>query len=893
MKKTLRYFSLAIAALAVGGFYFSNSSENAYSPRSIEDTNQIAEGIDGAYEFLHSLKANQVSGQFSKQDIALVQEQISNQRKLSKTTFPLVWENAGPDNIGGRTRAILIDNKDNNIMYAGGVSGGVFKSVNKGASWNPVEGVMDNLNIGSICQTSNGDIYVGTGETFASQAGHELGTPGFPGDGIYKTTDGGKTFEKLPTSGIFTYVNELNVRPNTNDIYAGTNLGLYISTNEGTTWTRVLPGNCRDFAFDKNGNILAYVGPLIYHSSTPSDGNSYERSEGLSNGIRAAVTFSHSDPNYAYVVVSGSVTFEGPNGQISVGDGLVGIFQSKDNGKTFSRIVGQTSLFFSPLTHVNLGSAQGSYNLCIAVDPRDPERVFLGGIEFAEWTDDEGPKIVGNLFGHPSNPRGIHADKHEIVFDLESDPPIMYIGCDGGIYKTTNATLDNYAPMNIGYQTTQFYGISAGKNGLIAGGTQDNNSLVIDGKGSTPEAGETILGGDGFKCAVSQKNPDILFAQSQFGRLARSLNAGSSMNSIFDTRVLSQMVDGSEPGITPNNIFNTPLKLWEDENSNDNRLFHALNGEIWMDNDTVYDPNPHWYKLADVSGNPHVYEVTPDGNSLYAASFGGSRIYRVDGLNKAVFDTSVLKAADAISDSITLVDIRGNLPGGRNITDIEVDQSNPNRVIVTMGNYNNTNYVYVTENALDPAPTWRSIQGALPRFPVYDCEINLENPNEIILGTEFGIWATSNGTATTPLWTENNDGIPAVPVFEMCQVEQKKSDTWRTGPILYAGTHGNGIFRSNNLLTSTRNTATATQTLNINVYPNPAVNVLNINLNTTKKDNYAVEIYDLQGHKVLSETLNVNGNALSVDVSNMPSGTYIVQVRGAEVSGTSKIMISK
>jgi photosystem II stability/assembly factor-like uncharacterized protein len=524
MKKTVRYFSLAIAALAVGGFYITNSSENAYSPRTQEDLNQNQEGIHGAFEYLHSLKANQVTGEYSRQDIDLVREEIAGQRKLSKTTFPLVWENAGPDNIGGRTRAILIDNNDNNILYAGGVSGGVFKSTNKGASWYPVEGVMDNLNIGSICQTSNGDIYVGTGEAFATgPAGSELGTPGFPGDGIYKTTDGGKTFEKLTTSSIFTYVNELAVRPNTNDIYAATNLGLYNSTNEGTTWTRILPGNCRDFVFDKNGNILAYVGPLIYHSTTPGDGNSYVRSEGVSNGSRAALAYSHSDPNYAYVVVSGGVSFEGPNGLVSVNSGLIGIFQSKDNGKTFSRIVGQTSLFFSPLTHVNLGRSQGTYNLCIAVDPKDPERVFLGGIEFAEWTDDEGPKIVGNLNGHPANPFGIHADKHVIKFDLESDPPIMYIGCDGGIYKTTNATLDRYAPSNIGYQTTQFYGISAGKNGIIAGGTQDNNSLVIDGKGSTPQAGEIILGGDGFKCAVSQKNPDILFAQSQFGNLVRSL----------------------------------------------------------------------------------------------------------------------------------------------------------------------------------------------------------------------------------------------------------------------------------------------------------------------------------------------------------------------------------
>ena len=157
------------------------------------------------------------------------------------------------------------------------------------------------------------------------------------------------------------------------------------------------------------------------------------------------------------------------------------------------------------------------------------------------------------------------------------------------------------------------------------------------------------------------------------------------------------------------------------------------------------------FKLAATTFTPHAMKISPDGGSLYVSSTNSGTLSRIDGIQAAVWDTAMLSGA-TISDSLSIRNINSNLPSGRSVTDIEVDYNNPNRVIVTLGNYGNSSHVYITENALDDAPTWRSIQGALPNFPVYDAEISVSNPAHIILGTEFGVYYAQNGNATTPTW---------------------------------------------------------------------------------------------------------------------------------------------
>jgi photosystem II stability/assembly factor-like uncharacterized protein len=175
--------------------------------------------------------------------------QKANEMSATRT-FGIQWEEMGPDNVGGRTRAILFDRNQQGVIYSGGVSGGLWKSTNSGQSWAKVNDDFESLVITSITQAANGDIYFGTGEGFYA---YGLNNPtgfsafGFPGKGVWKSSDGGNTFTHLaatiPVNGNlvteeWAYVNKLASSPtDANIIYAATNKGLRISTDAGTTWT--------------------------------------------------------------------------------------------------------------------------------------------------------------------------------------------------------------------------------------------------------------------------------------------------------------------------------------------------------------------------------------------------------------------------------------------------------------------------------------------------------------------------------------------------------------------------------------------------------------------------------------------------------------------------------
>jgi hypothetical protein len=247
-------------------------------------------------------------------------------------------------------------------------------------------------------------------------------------------------------------------------------------------------------------------------------------------------------------------------------------------------------------------------------------------------------------------------------------------------------------------------------------------------------------------------------------------------------------------------------------------------------------------------------------------------------------------AYNAIAPELTTTNITGNLNiGGRTVTGIAIDKSDPNRVIITLGAYGNSAYVFETNNALDASPTWRSIQGNLPTFPVYHAIISEDDPKTVILGTEFGIWATNNGTTGSPSWVEANSGVnantpfPRVPVFEIVQVKDKP---W-SGTKVYAGTHGMGFWESSSLLTSVK-PATKLVSSTIKAYPNPANSFVNLQVDV--KGAYTLSIYNLNGQVVATQKGNSNGS-ISVVTSDIANGSYFVEILGDNQKAVSKLII--
>jgi photosystem II stability/assembly factor-like uncharacterized protein len=916
----------------VAAFTFSvllwNSNGNSYSPRDV--SNQSPTGIIGYAEYIRSIKANEITGDVSQDDVKKVISQINRQsRAKSKTSWPLKWSFMGPDNVGGRTRDLLVDRNNSDVLYAGGVSGMLFKSENRGASWRPVTQDASNFGVTSLGQTSNGDIFYGTGEGgFVTAFGAEEGTPGFQGFGVFVSRDNGESFSRLDNTLPFGYINDIKTNAEGNILFVGAQRGLYATTDGGENWSQVRVGQCRDFAISKNNVILASFGSAFFRSTDPMDGDSYELVSGFV-GSRIVPGWSESDPNICYFMTIGQISENivprGLNGA-----GFTGLYKSTDAGETFEEVAPAATTFFHPMANFRVNT-QGNFDACIGVHPRNPNRVFIGGVHFAEWTPEKGPVIVGNRFNAPTNPFGIHADKHRIVFDNSGDIPVMYVTSDGGISMTTNAGLDRYTDRVIGYNTTQFYGIAAGPNNIVMGGTQDNSNIILEKNTSGRYQGRIVIGGDGFQTAVSKRNPRIFFGESQYGNLRRSLNNGSNFERMWDNRIAMSFATGASAtayrddatGVQPNNLFNTPLHLWEgspelldsiqtfgDDEAYDDRfearLFIGMDDGVWMTPNpygTRYStPQPNvnvpprtvrWFRVFGFTGTGgnrlHYLTTSRDGNHLFVATTRGE-IHRISNLNHGDFNADSL-ARLARPDTVVNFEIRGNLNlGNRTVTGIAVDPTDANHVVITVGNYGNTNYVYRTRNALDTTPQWSSIQSNLPQFPVYHAVINEKNPNEIILGTEFGIWATQNGLSNSPNWTESVDGanelvpFPRVPVFDVVQISEKP---W-TGPRIYAGTHGMGVWETASTLTSVPKQPKDNLRFKLNVYPNPTMNYFQIK--TDLKGSLDITIYNLAGQKIY-ETTNINIDN-KIDASSWNKGVYLVQVSNGQQKAVSRLVVN-
>lgn len=878
MKKIIYFFvGFSVSAMIIFGITLKN--KNYYSKTEKLYSMKQYSSMKG-YEMLFKMKANQITGKIDEADVINAKNQLKNLR-LFKKGFPLYWQESGPDNVGGRCRTILIDRNNPNIVYAAGVSGGIFKSTNAGGSWSVMDDALPTLAFQSSCQTIDGTIYFGSGEnagTFGGGGENEGST--FSGEGIFKSTDG-KTFTQLSTTTSFYLVNSMVSDPTKNIVYAGTNSNLKYSDDAGATWKNVFTGSCRDVKIASNGTVLAYMGGNIYRSTTPTVSGSYVKSTGISAGFnRLVISVSPQDPNFVYVLAS-------------LNNNFGGLYQSKDGGVSFEKIVPGGSPIFNPL---NVGAGgQGDYDLCIAVHPRNKNRVFMGGTSYAEWNEAKGPIEIYS---------GLHSDLHWFTFDTVSNPIRMYVGCDGGVYRNSNTDFTMFSEYNIGFNVTQFYAVAASKDGSIIGGTQDNGTQYISKNTTDKMRSYSIYGGDGFRCEISENNTSNYIVESYYGNIGRSQNKGSSFGSLLDNRVprfkmesgTGQLV--SDPkGNFISAPFNTPIKLSEVDSFT--RLFVGADQCVWMvENVFNFSKNPTWFKVSTFS-NAFVTEASADGKYLFAGKNG--QIVRIQvplDSNGKLFYLDTLQNINPanIYPGCVTSNITGNF-NGRFITGISVDRNDANKVIVTLGNYGNSVYVYYTENALNAVPTWVSVQGNLPAMPVYDAEFVYDNNNMVVIGTEFGIWGTTNIKGSSVVWQEQNQGVssskfPRVATFELRQVENKPGDI---GSVIVAATHGRGIWETHTLFTGIKN-IDGTSKVKINAFPNPAIENTTVQFSLSQKDNIKLKVISLSGKLVFEQYLpnqTPGVKNVKINTSDFASGNYIIYVTGSKQKGSTKIIVQK
>lgn len=561
MKKNILFSGTIGIAVTLAAVFLSTESKEVeyYQPRQ---TVVQEDGASDAIEWLSRRRVNQVTGTIDLKDVAKARNQVSalKNKKASTSALNLQWANMGPANNGGRTRAILIDKDDPNIMFAGCVSGGLFKSTSGGTSWTPVNDFFDNLAVVSLAQAPNsGDIYFGTGEgMYYATSGDR--SRGILGSGIYKSTDGGNTFAVIPStiptpnsSGApFAAVGKLAIDPsNDSRVYAATIGGLYVSDDAGDSWTKARSGVNRstDMVVASNGNVWVKEGAVIYKSDN-GDVGSYNAISNVtdlpSSGGRARIAVSPQDPNYVYVVTTSGGRFSEA-------------WQSKDGGDNWT-LIGSLSNQLDP------HSGQGGYNNALAVSASNKDRIIVGGVTIWEWSAVTGWQRIGSQNDSPTNPFYVHSDNHEIVYH-PSNPTTLFVGNDGGIFKSVNDGVTWSLEVKE-YVTTQFYNIAVGVNGEMIGGTQDNGTFYIDPNGAQPRNGlrtpaisfrGAMVDGDGGFASISRLDPRISFKSMQNGRVGRSVDNVQSYSFVLSNDVDPNLIAGSGAFSS----FVTPWALWE------------------------------------------------------------------------------------------------------------------------------------------------------------------------------------------------------------------------------------------------------------------------------------------------------------------------------------------
>ena len=647
------------------------------------------------------------------------------------------WRERGPANRGGRTRAIMIDPADptRNRIWVGGVSGGVWRTediTQDDPHWQKLGVYFESLAISGIAKdpTDLNTVYVSTGESYTGDV---------EGAGIFKSSDDGATWNLLPSSAnsSLSTVNEIYVHTN-GDVYAASAVdGLYRSQDHGVSWEKVMgqglaganSDNIHDFYYiEANQTFYISTDNSIYKSTTGDRAdwvNIGAGKPGFPNNVnRIEFVVCPSDPNVMYAIGA-------------VGSFSSNTFVSNDGGESWTSR-SEPAIFES--------YGQAWYDLDINADPFNCFRLLSGGVNMAE-SSFQG--LTWRVIA-----QDMHVDHHNITFDPQKQGRVFF-GNDGGIWLSENGG-QTVVDKSIGYVTTQFYAGAihpeAGSY-YVMGGTQDNNSLIIEEPGLSPS--RVAWGGDGFFCFIDQNEPNIQIVSSQYGNYGLSLTGGFSFG-------FGASVDGA---------FNNRSAY----DSEANILYGQVNQSGVDDIDYFrWFINTSQVDKVDIAGyNINVTATLPDPAVPNRVYFGGQSglVIRVDDANTGNHKPAVVFA---------------DLPGTASVSSVYMDKQTSDHALISLFNYGATlKNIWVTYNA---GADWTAIEGDLPDIPVRWAVFDPSDHDRAMIATDAGIWTTDDIDGDQTHWEPTNpdNGMPFVRV-DMLQV--RESDK-----VVLAATYGRGLM---------------------------------------------------------------------------------------------------
>jgi len=877
MKKTTLYTAILC--------FFVLTNALGQKTNNISPT-RFGQNIEDAQAYLLRMKANPATGRIDPSDVSKARQTADKMAtNRSEKSVAVNWEFMGPDNIGGDTRAILIDKDNPQRLIAGSVSGGIFTSNDGGLNWidHPQNIEFAGLSIAALAQGSDGAIYAGTGVNFdaRSYGQGKLGSTVLPGNGVYKSTDRGISFQLLTATvplyedGVFhesdwAAIKSIEVNPtDPNIVYVATGRGLQISQDGGTTWSKA-----NGIAADSWAYSIAIAADGKTH--VLADSTYYRAEDGLNFTSKLVVEPNSFSPRNKIMAISPSnndylyiATLERFTSCLSK------VWQSKDGGTTWTSTDYSEDDSFQPL------GCLGWLTLSLTVNPSNPSQIFLGGQYLWSWEEEAG---WNQLEGTPLNP--VSPFMNNILFDT-SNPDNLYLTSSSGISKSTNAqeSSPDFASINKNYRATQFYGMAASLDGSVMGGAQSNGTIFVNPDreaGSTLE-GEFVLDGTGGYCAISKLKPTAIFAARQSGAIKRAANSNVPLSSFFDENTDCCNPDEQLDG---NPLFITPFVLWEDIIGNiisgeENSMFVTGNceGEVWITEGALdFSTTPTWRKIGQLqSPNTCVsaIAVSSSGTDIYVGTTRGQILHITD-LNKetpTVVETSATENFQYIS-SINVL-------------------HSPNHIIVGLGNYGYASNIVESTNAASENPTFTSLQSNLPLMPVYSVARNPLDLNTLLVGTELGIWQYDFAAQT---WTEENGIMGRVPVHSL-QFEQMGEISCN---VLYAATHGRGMYRTTDFTFGNCDTeivgiaSLEDQITSLQLFPNPLQSHSNLEITLNETTDLTLQIFDLQGQMVRHQDLGemtARKHRILIEKEDLRTGLYLVILQSGKRQMSRKLMV--
>lgn len=679
------------------------------------------------------------------------------------------WKALGPVNIGGRTRSILIHPTKPKTIWAGSIGGGIWRSIDGGAKWAPVDDFMANLAVTSLIMDplDSNHIYAATGEGFGN-------ADEIRGGGIFETVDGLRWRPIAATATpIFRQINRIALSADGKTLLAGTVNGLHRSVDAArAVWATVISDRIADVKFHPTNSSLAVAGSIGSGKSwfTTDGGATWKEStHGAPWDRRVELCYARANPNIVYASTMNA------NGTI---------WRSIDGGKSFLK---RKSLNKAGQASSYLGD-QGWYgNVIWAGDPTSADLVLTGGVDL--WRSTDGGDSLVEISTWYDN-RSAHADHHAIVADPGYNGTtnrILWCGNDGGVYRAADArTVGNnptlpriagWTSRNNGYAVTQFFAGAANvSTGMIVAGAQDNGTLAYKiSKGDG--VWRTIFGGDGGYCCADQADKKIFYGQYVYLDIHRNTdgatsNSGNYISGHFWNSGIGAWDWKPVPFRIPDAfnqraLFIAPFVL---DPRNSNRIF-AGGESLWRTDDArtanTSTSGPKWARIKPpADGFISAVAISPANSDHVWIGHERGQVWRTTN-------------AGAAAPVWQQIDNRGPKPltVRRMCTQLLVSPHDPKRVLAAFGGFERDN-IWLTD---DTGATWRAIAAGLPAAPIRAAAIHPGKPSWFYVGTEVGLFASEDNGST---WSPSNEGPANVSVEDMFWIGEK----------LVCVTHGRGLF---------------------------------------------------------------------------------------------------